>query len=210
MLTIGLIGGIASGKSAVARELVRLGAVVLDADRAGHAVLKEPEVIDQLVTRWGLEILSADGQINRSAVAKIVFAPSGEAERLFLNQLTHPRIATRLRAELDTLEQANQSVVVLDAALLLEADWARLCDRVLFVDAPQTARAERAKLRGWDSAELARREATQLPLAVKREQASNIIQNDGSLEDLRRQVQALWDEWGTAGNVKNPRTPLGL
>jgi len=198
MVTIGLIGGIASGKSAVAQEFVRLGAEVLDGDRAGHAVLREPAVIKKLVARWGASVLSPDGQVNRSAVAKIVFAAGNEAERKFLNRLTHPRIAKLLRQELVTLRQQGRRVVILDAALLLEAGWDRMCDQILFVAAPQSARLQRAKLRGWAASELARREATQLPLAEKQQRSSKIIENDGSLQQLRKKVEDLWQLWVAA------------
>ncbi|QDU28731.1 Dephospho-CoA kinase [Anatilimnocola aggregata] len=195
MLTIGLIGGIASGKSAVAQAFVKLGAVVLDADRAGHAVLREPPVIATLVDRWGPGILTSDGQVSRSAVAKIVFAEGSESERLFLNRLTHPLIAEKLKTELNLLQSEGHPAAILDAALLLEAGWDRLCDRVLFVDAPQSARLERAKGRGWDAAELARREATQLPLGEKKQRSTAVIENGGTLDDLNRQVKAFWLAW---------------
>src|SRR5438477_12900597 len=99
MLILGLVGGIASGKSLVAECLRDLGAVVLDADRAGHAVLREPDVVAALVNRWGNSILDPAGQISRRAVAKIVFAAGNEAERKFLEQVTHPRIENLLRQE---------------------------------------------------------------------------------------------------------------
>ena len=168
MITIGLIGGVASGKSAVARQFAERGAVILDADRVGHEVLRETAVIQQLILRWGTAILTADGGVSRSAVAKIVFAPDGETERQFLNSVTHPRIAARLAAQLSELRQANCPAAVLDAALLLEAGWERLCDQIVFVDVPDEQRLERARSRGWDSGELARREATQLPTRRKK------------------------------------------
>ncbi|MBW8886031.1 MAG: dephospho-CoA kinase [Planctomycetia bacterium] len=92
MLILGLVGGIASGKSVVANVLRDMGAMVLDADQAGHFVLRDPKVIAELRTRWGDTILDSSGQISRRAVAKIVFAQGNEAERKFLEQLTHPRI----------------------------------------------------------------------------------------------------------------------
>src|SRR4029079_15511200 len=98
MQIIGLIGGVASGKSAVAAALARRGAVVLNADKLGHEVLKEPETRDALVARWGASVLGADHQISRPAVAKIVFAPTpeGAVEREFLEQIVHPGIRRRI------------------------------------------------------------------------------------------------------------------
>src|SRR4029079_10630951 len=100
MLILGLVGGIASGKSLVANILRDFGAVVLDADRVGHEVLREADTIAAVKARWGDGVLDAPGQISRRAVAKIVFAAGNEAERKFLEELTHPRIEARLREQL--------------------------------------------------------------------------------------------------------------
>lgn len=195
MITIGLIGGVASGKSAVAQKFAERGAVILDADRVGHEVLREPQVIQQLVARWGAGILSPNGEINRSSVAKIVFASQGEADRQFLNSVTHPRIAARLSARISELRQANCPAAILDAALLLEAGWDRLCDQVVFVDVPQEQRLARARSRGWDDGELARREATQLSLAEKKSRSTVSLDNAGSLADLQQAVDVLVQKW---------------
>jgi dephospho-CoA kinase len=195
MLTIGLIGGVASGKSEVSRWLAQRGAAILDADNIGHEVLADANVIDQLVQRWGSVILDARGQINRRAVAKIVFAAGNEAERAFLNSVSHPRIAARMEERLRQLLEQKSPAAILDAALLLEAGWDRFCDEIVFVDVPREQRLERARARGWDEAELARREATQLPLAEKQSRATVVLDNSGSREDLVQQVDALWNRW---------------
>lgn len=192
MITIGLIGGVASGKSSVARLLADGGAVILDADRVGHEVLREAAVIDQLTARWGAGILQADGQINRRSVAQIVFAPGNEAERQFLNGVSHPRIAARLEEQLAELRKSNCPAAILDAALLLEAGWDKLCDEIVYVGVPHEQRLARARTRGWDEAELARREATQLPLEEKKRRATQVIDNSGTLSDLEQQVDELW------------------
>ena len=192
MITIGLIGGVASGKSAVARVLAERGAVILDADRVGHEVLRDPAVIQQLVARWGSRILNEQGEVNRSAVAKIVFAPGNERERQFLNSLSHPQIAVRLAGQLDELRQTTSPAAVLDAALLLEAGWDHLCDEIIYVDVPRELRLARARGRGWDDAELAKREATQLPLEEKKRRATIVIDNSGAMTSLEQQVNALW------------------
>lgn len=195
MLTIGLIGGVASGKSEVARLFAERGAVILNADQAGHEVLQEPEVIERLKERWGSTILNAAGEVHRPAVAAIVFAPQGEPERRFLNQVSHPRIAARLAAQLQTLRASQCPAAILDAALLLEAGWDSLCDQIVFVDVPEDIRRTRAKARGWDDAELARRERTQLPLETKKLRATAQIDNGGTREELAAQVAALWSNW---------------
>ena len=192
---IGLIGGVASGKSWVAREFQRLGAKVLDADRAGHEVLKEPSVMQALRNRWGNAVFNPLGAVNRAAVARIVFAPppAGPPELTFLEQITHPLIGERLRTEAATyaLEPGSQ-VAILDAPVLLKAGWDKLCDRILFVDAPFEVRLARALQRGWTRAEFAAREAAQEPLAEKRGQADLILDNSGSPEESRSKIAALW------------------
>jgi dephospho-CoA kinase len=194
MLILGLVGGIASGKSLVAECLRDLGAAVLDADKAGHAVLREPGIINALVDRWGKGIFEAAGQISRRAVAKIVFAPGNEAERRFLEQVTHPRIEALLKEELEYIRTSPKPppVVVIDAALLFEAAWDKLCDKILFVDAPRDVRLERAVARGWSTEQFAAREAAQMPVQEKRERSHIVIRNVRTLENLRDVLRLTW------------------
>ena len=196
--TIGLVGGVASGKSLVAKMLAELGAVVLDADRTGHAVLAEDaDVHKALAARWGDSIFASDGSVDRSAVAARVFAESkaGAAERRFLEDLLHPRIRRRLNYDRDQAAAADKPAVVLDAPLLLEAGWGPLCDIVLMVDVPREIRLQRAKSRGWTDAEFARREAAQWPVDEKQNLADAIIRNDGSERTLRDAVKDFWRQY---------------
>jgi dephospho-CoA kinase len=173
-----------------------LGAIVLDADAAGHAVLREPDVVAALKSRWGDRILDAAGQVSRREVAKIVFARDAAAEREFLERLTHPRIQMRLQQELAKAQAADPPprVVVIDAALLFEAGWDRLCDKVLFVDAPRDVRLERAVRRGWSADQLAAREAAQMPVEEKRRRSDLLIRNVRTLEDIRNVVRLTWND----------------
>ncbi len=199
MKTIGLVGGVASGKSRVARMLAELGAGVLDADRTGHAVLAEDaDVRAALRQRWDEVVFAADGSVDRAAVGKRVFATDsrGEEDRQFLEGLLHPRIRRRLEAERDQFAAEGRAAIVLDAPLLLEAGWGKaLCDIVIFVDAPPEVRLARARGRGWSDAEFARREAAQWPVEEKRRHADVVIQNDGSEEELRQAVDQFWRNW---------------
>lgn len=196
MLTLGLVGGIASGKSQVAECFRNLGAVVLDADRAGHHVLREPDVITALKSRWGDKVLDKGGQISRREVAKIVFADGNEADLKFLEQLTHPRIQMRLQQELTRAQAEHPPIpaVVIDAALLFEAGWEKLCDKVVFVDAPRDLRLERAVSRGWSAAQFAAREAAQIPVEEKRRRCDIVIRNIRTLENLRDVVRLTWKD----------------
>src|SRR5262249_36802805 len=154
---------------------------------AGHFVLRQPEVIAELKNRWGDKILDANGQIIRREVAKIVFAQGSEAERKFLEQLTHPRIEALLHQELETIRNSSNPppVIVLDAALLFEAGWDKLCDKILYVDAPRDIRLERAVARGWSTEQFAAREASQMPLVEKAARSHIVIRNAKTLEHIR-------------------------
>jgi dephospho-CoA kinase len=196
MHVIGLIGGIACGKSAVAAALARRGAVVFNGDELGHQVLDEPEVRDALVARWGSDILLPDGRIARPAVARLVFGstPEATAEREFLEQLVHPGIRRRIEAGIRQLLDASVPAIVIDAALLIEADWSSVCTDIVFVDCPSEERLRRARQRGWTEEEFASREAAQLPIEEKRRRASHVIDNSGSLKELDGEVARFWAE----------------
>jgi dephospho-CoA kinase len=196
MLILGLVGGVASGKSFVAECFRALGAAVLDGDKAGHAVLTEPAIIEAIRNRWGDGVIDASGNVNRSAVAKIVFAPGNEVEKRFLEELTHPRIHARLKRQMDQLQASPSppAAVVIDAALLFEAGWDKLCDKVIFVDAPRDIRLERAIARGWSAEHLAAREASQLPLDEKRNRSHIVIRNARSRDNVREVVRLTWEQ----------------
>jgi dephospho-CoA kinase len=197
-ISIGVIGGIASGKSLVSRLLGELGATVLDADRVGHAVLADdPDVKHALVGRWGPAILAADGSINRQSVAKIVFAP-GDAARQeldFLEALMHPRINAHLQAERDRLLAAGQGPVVIEPSMLLESGNKLKFDVLIFVDAPRDVRLARALARGWTAEQFAAREAAQWPVDEKRRHADVVISNEGTESTLRAAVRSFWDQY---------------
>lgn len=194
MHILGLIGGVASGKSFVAAEFARLGAVVLDADRAGHEVLRLPEVVAAARKRWGDAIFAPDGQIDRKRLAAIVFAktPQGRVELEHLEHLTHPRIGERLQQQLAQAAADGVRVAILDAPVLLKAGWDRFCDRIVFVDASRPVRLARALARGWSEAEFNDRESAQESLTFKADRADDSIDNSGSAEETRAQIMRLW------------------
>jgi dephospho-CoA kinase len=201
MIILGLTGGIASGKSFAGKLLAERGAVVLDADRHAHAVLGESAVLEALVKRWGESILAEDGSLCRSEVAKRVFGESPEAiaERRFLERLVHPRVRQRLKTELAEAAQRGVTVAVLDIPLLFEAGWAAECDAVLFVDTPLEIRQQRAAKRGWSAEELARREASQMPVEEKRAAADEVIPGDNEAV-ARAAVERIWRKWAGSAN----------
>jgi dephospho-CoA kinase len=195
MKVIGILGGVASGKSLVGDQFRRLGAEVLNADQVAHEVLREEEVIKSLHGRWGDDVIGDDNQINRAAVANIVFAPppDGPNQLAFLEQVVHPRIGSRLKQRLEQLRCAGETaVVILDAAVMLKVGWDKFCNQILFVETPQTIREQRARRRGWNEAEFTAREDAQQPLDRKRKAASFVIDNSGTLEATFAQVQQFW------------------
>ena len=198
MFVIGIVGGIASGKSAVASLFESLGAEVIDADRLGHQVLDDPEVIAAAVERWGPEVLEK-GRLCRQWIAKRVFSGSdsqrgSDAERDFWQSCTHRRIERLAGERIAEISARNPppAGVVLDAALLFEAGWARICSKIVFLEVPREIRLQRARLRGWSEAEFAAREAAQMPVDEKREKADFVIDNSVALEETYRRVKEIW------------------
>lgn len=193
MKIIGIAGGIASGKSAVANRLAELGAGVLDADKAGHEVLRLDAVKASLLSRWGEAVFDDAGEVDRKAVAAIVFGDAPE-ELAWLEATTHPRIGEKLETELAAMNSAGEPAAVLDAALMFKAGWDRLCHVVLFVDAPPNDRLQRAMARGWTESQFHAREASQLPVAEKKRRSTHVLDNSKSLAELIEQVDQFWAE----------------
>jgi dephospho-CoA kinase len=188
---VGLTGSIGAGKSTVADLLAQRGALVIDADALGHQALAD--LRDEIVSRFGPAVLDGD-LISRPKLARVVF--SDAARRRELESIVHPHIH---KLAVERIASGPSALVVLDAALLLEAGWDELCDAVVVVDAPRLQRLERLRNRsGWDEPELEAREAAQLPLTRKRERANHVIENDSSLDCLSRQVDDLIHRWGVA------------
>lgn len=189
---IGLLGGIASGKTTVARMLARLGARVVDADAIGHAALAEPAVRQKVIERWGSEVVGPDGNVDRAALARKVFADP--AALAALEAITHPAILAEMRRQVEAARRDGAPAVVVDAPLLTEAGLAQECDVLAFVECPLETRLARAAERGWHAEELLRRESLQRPLELKRATARVVIDGSASLETTFLQVQELWQE----------------
>lgn len=194
-VVIGLVGGVAAGKSTVAAMFGEAGLLVLDADQKAHAVVRIPTVRQQLVARFP-EVFGPDGELQRQKLADLVFRD--EAARRDLEAITHPAIRAELEAELAAALAAGRSVV-LDVPLLLERGLIDRCDHVVFVAAGEATRLERARARGWDAEELRAREASQATLAQKQGRSSFTVTNDGDLSRTRRQVEGILRSLGLGG-----------
>jgi dephospho-CoA kinase len=188
---IGIVGGIGAGKSTVAAELAALGCEIIDADRIGHELLKEPAVMDEIRKRWGEAAFSPDGSVNRSAVAKIVFEDVEELSAL--NAILHPRLRERIESRIaEITNKPDIPAVILDAAVLFEAGWNTLCTDIIFVSSPVKKRQQRARQgKGWDERSWATREKSQISLDKKLGMCNYTVDNSSDVSHLREQVRKL-------------------
>lgn len=195
MITIGLVGGVASGKSLVAQDFQKLGAFLIDGDRIGHEVLGLEHVNVKLVERWGRSILDEDGKLHRGEIARIVFGKSKKAksELKFLESLTHPEIRSRIAGRITQVTNSGRhSGVVIDAAVMFKAGWNDLCDYVVFVDAPKELRLRRAVVRGLTEDQFTAREAAQLSVEEKKHLSDIIVDNSGPPQKTFQEVEKVW------------------
>jgi dephospho-CoA kinase len=196
-VVLGILGGVASGKSEVTRRLEARGAHVIHADTIGHEVLREPEIRDRLIQYFGDGIVSQEnGEIDRARMAQFVFSNETTAteNRRVLESIVHPRIRLRIKERLDAIQRTfppdeYPQLVVLDVPLLIESGWNKQCDRILFVDADDEIRLQRAMARGWTSNQFRDREQAQLPIDQKRMHATDIMDNNGPIDALDQQIE---------------------
>ncbi len=192
VFVIGLAGGIGSGKSTVAAALARLGAEALDADRMVHALLCEKSVAARVARRFGRGVLDGSGCVDRRALGGVAFKTRTSIRAL--EKLLHPAVITATKKRIAQLRRAKgKHVVVIDAPLLFEAKMDRMCDEVVFVDAPRPARMRRLKAaRGWSARTLDERERRQQSLDTKRRNADIVIRNGTSRQASLSQVRRYW------------------
>jgi dephospho-CoA kinase len=195
---VGFIGGVGSGKSALAKWLgTKLNALVISADEAGHRALEQSEVKERIREQFGPDVFDDAGTVVRSRLATRVFG-SGEpqqAARRQLEQIVHPVIRRDLEQQIARAGQTCD-LILLDAAVMLESGWRDACDAVVFVDVPLEIRRQRVQqTRRWSKDELARRESSQLPLDVKQVAADVVIDNSDTLERAGQQFLDWYEDW---------------
>jgi dephospho-CoA kinase len=193
MLVIGLVGGIGSGKSVASAMLAELGAEVINADLVGHDVYEPGKPgYDAIVAAFGAGVVGEDGRIDRKKLGPIVFADGAKLERL--NAIVHPLIRAELERRIARARaEGRVRAVVVEAAILLEAGWRSLVDQVWVVAARREDVVERlAAQRGMAAAETDARRAKQMTDAERRSAADVVIENVGSLDDLRTRLAGLW------------------
>ena len=197
MIEIGLTGGIGSGKSTVADGLVARGAVLIDADRIVRE-LQEPgaPVFEAMVERWGPRIVSADGTLDRAAVAAIVFGDEDELKAL--NDIVHPAVGREMVRRRKEVE-GTDAVVILDIPLLVRADGESIADQyadlagIVVVDVdPELAVRRLVKFRGFSRRDALARIRNQASREARRAVADRVIDNSGTLDELRPQIDFVW------------------
>ncbi len=193
MRLIGLTGNIASGKTVVADLLKEKGATLIDADALSReAVAPGTRALENIVARWGREVLDASGNLDRAALRHIVFTDQAQLDEL--NAILHPEIARLRDAAIETARKRGDKIVVCVIPLLFERKLADNYDTIVLVDSPREVRMERlVETRGLDEAEAMNMIAAQMPAELKRARADYVIENTGSLESLRADVDALWE-----------------
>jgi len=204
MIRIGLTGNIASGKSEVARMLADRGATVIDADLlAREAVEPDTQAFRDIIKRWGKDVLNDDGGLDRAALRRIVFADQSELDAL--NRIVHP-LVTRLRdREIAQARDRGDPIVICVIPLLFERNIVDEFDAIVLVDAPRPLRLERmVATRGMEATEAMNMIASQMPAELKRARADYVIENNDSLQDLERDVNALWSSLQRDAQRANP------
>lgn len=200
MKTIGLTGGIGSGKTTAAKILEDLGAVVIHADTVGHEIYR-PQTTgwQRIVAAFGTDILNPDQTIDRKKLGAIVFADPQALKQL--NGIAHPLIFEEIRRRIAAYRAAGRSEpIVVEAAVLIEANWLPLVNEVWLVTASTQALVNRVtRQRGLSAAEVTSRIAAQINDDDRRRYADVVIENTGSVEDLRSRIEGLWATACAAG-----------
>lgn len=197
-MIIGLTGGIASGKSEAAAELARLGAMVIDADVvAREMVMPGAPAYARLVMEFGDEILDGDGRIDRPLLARVIFAD--ERKRLLLNSITHPAIFTEMARQINDysarLTRSDVPAVVVDAALIVDVGVTGVFDVLVVVTSDEPERFGRlVQHRGMDEGEAKERIRSQVPDRKRVSMADIVIENNGTIQDLRLRVARVWED----------------
>ncbi|MBI4615322.1 MAG: dephospho-CoA kinase [Planctomycetes bacterium] len=197
---VGVLGGIAAGKSTLTQAFERFGARLFDADRIVHEIHRRPETKAAVRARWGDEVMTPAGEIDRPRLARRVF--DDPAERRALEEIVHEpvlaelaRVATEMEGALAGPQDpdAPPAVLVVDAALLAETGLFRACRWLFFVDTPREERIRRARAeREWDEGEIDRREAHQMPVEEKRRLAGEIVRGDQGPAAIEERVREFY------------------
>ena len=192
MFVIGLIGGIGSGKSSVSAILNSLGVEVIDADKVGHeAYTPNSEGWRKVISVFGQDIVGTENEIDRKKLGGIVFSDPSEMEKL--NKLMHPIIHNLVEEKIKLLSNQGVKVVVLEAAILIEANWQDLTDEIWLAKSNQEVVIERVQLRNnFTREEIIKRIQSQMSNDEREKHSDIVIDNNGTIEQLEEKVKTLW------------------
>jgi len=192
MLVIGLTGNFGTGKTTVSKMLAELGAVLINADELGHELFQSnTQTHRKILAAFGKSILKPNGEIDRKKLGKLVFDDTSALNKL--NQIMHPRIYEIVRQRIEEYRRSGVKVIVLEAALLIEAGWTPLLDQLWVTIAPEDTVAKRLKkARGVSKEQFLARLRNQMPQEQKAKQADVVINTDCSLDELRTRITELW------------------
>lgn len=193
-MVIGLTGGIACGKTTIAKRFQELGAEIIDVDAIGHHLLKnDPSIYKRIVDEFGCSILNDKGEIDRSKLGRIVFS---DYEKLkILNQIIHPPLIELTKEIIARSKAENKNKIILvDAALLIELNLTYMVDKVILAYTDEDTQVQRLIQRGMSYEEAFKRIHSQMPSSEKMHFADFIIYTDCSLEETIRQVDNVWKE----------------
>lgn len=197
-MIIGLTGGIASGKSTVAKMMADLGAKIIDADQVARQVVEPGEpTLHKIVDRFGEEILNADGSLDRKKLGNIVFRD--QTARMDLNQIIHPAIRTQMKKQLDDALQSGEKCIVMDIPLLFESERSKReypLDKILVIYVPEPIQIKRLMDRDGIDETLARQKInSQIPMEEKKDMGDAYIDNSGTLESTKKQLLSILKQW---------------
>jgi len=191
---IGLLGGIGSGKSFVARQFASLGCAVIDADKLAHQALQDPSVIQEIRIKFGPTAIDPTGHVDPAALAKTVFINPDKLAQL--ENLIHPLVnRARLQLHAKLLADPNVLAIVEDTPLLVEKQLHTHCNTLVFIHAPHNRRLQRIlDTRKWNPRDLAQREKLQTPLDTKSQMADYVIDNDADADHCLSQVRSVFNQ----------------
>ncbi|MBU1260360.1 MAG: dephospho-CoA kinase [Planctomycetes bacterium] len=189
---IGILGGIASGKSTVAKELENRGCAVIDADAIAKQFLQTDDVKQQIRNGFGDSVFDAEGRVDRAKLAEMVFTDRASVEAI--NAIVHPKVLKRTEELISQYQNDSRvKAIVLDAPLLLEAGWEKRCDKLIFVNCDRLIKLERASKKGvLDENQLKKRENFQISLDKKAKISHYMVDNNNGLSELTKQIGEIF------------------
>ena len=191
-LIIGIVGGIGSGKSTAASQFCKLGCKLVDADAIVHELLDEGKVREEIIAEFGDGVLDKDGRIDRGRLGEIVFA---QADRVkVLTAVLHWRVLEQVERLIEAYEKDEKAhAIVLDMPLLVEVDWAKKCEKVVFIECELPKRLERVQKKcGISKKQLKMREKFQISLDKKKSLADNVVDNNSDCSAMAKQVAEIF------------------